>query len=88
MALVLAAFGVGYYVSPKRKVLAELRRLEPLVEEMKVQLGAIGQQHYAAGFSNCAKYVAQTHGHVMSEEQLNDVLNEVKRVCNVSGVKI
>lgn len=81
-------FLVGYYVSPKRKILAECESIQDKMQQLGANLEAISRQHYAAGYGQAAKYIVQKHGASFDEDQLNDVLNEIKRVCNVSGVKI
>jgi hypothetical protein len=81
------AFAVGYFLSPNRRVLSELRDVCAKIQVLESEMDSVAKQHYAAGFSQCAKYVAQTYGQGMSDEQLTDILNEVKRVYNVCQTK-
>lgn len=81
-------FLAGYWCSPKRRVLSAIGGVHASLQDMSNHLDGVAKHNYVSGFSNCAKYVARTHGQQMTEAQLTDVLNEVKRVCNTNGVKL
>lgn len=84
--LVLGAFCMGFGVSKLQHYL-HMKDLAVDLARLNQNVQHSANMNYTAGFSQCAKYVVHAHGRNLTEAQLLDLLNEVKRVCNSYGVK-